>query len=54
MIYRVTLKKIEVYEVEAANAREAEDKACELCDIDMLAWASPADEIITEIIDEVE
>lgn len=34
MKYQVILKKYEIYEVEAGNVWEAEDKACALCDAD--------------------
>ena len=34
MKYQVILKKYEIYEVEADDAWETEDKACALCDAD--------------------
>lgn len=48
MKYRVILTKYEVYEVEADDAWEAEDKAYECCDADRYAWSGPADEVIVE------
>lgn len=51
MKYEVILKKYEIYEVEAADCFEAEDKACALCDADRYAWKGPADEIETQEIE---
>ena len=51
MKYAVCLKKYEIYEVEADNAREAEDIACALCDADADAWEGPADEIDVQEIE---
>ena len=51
MKYQVILKKYEIYEVEADNTWEAEDKACALCDADVCAWEGPADEIETQEIE---
>ena len=48
MKYRVIFTKYEVYEVEADNAWEAEDKAYALCDADAYAWEGSADEVIVE------
>lgn len=48
MKYRVILTKYEVYEVEADNAREAENRAYALCDADAYAWEGSADEVIVE------
>lgn len=48
MKYRVILTKYEVYEVEADNAREAENRAYALCDADAYAWESLADDVIVE------
>lgn len=50
MKYRVIFTKYEVYEVEADNAWEAEDKAYALCDADAYAWEGSADEVIVEEI----
>lgn len=51
MKYVVCLKKYEIYEVEADNAWEAEDKACALCDADAYAWEGSADEIKVQEIE---
>lgn len=48
MKYRVIFTKYEVYEVEADNTWEAEDKAYALCDADAYAWEGSADEVIVE------
>ena len=48
MKYRVIFTKYEVYEVEADNAWEAEDKAYALCDADAYTWESLADDVIVE------
>ncbi len=52
--YEVTLKKIEIYTVEANNEDEATDLACQMCDEnpDAWSWLEPANEIIVKEIDE--
>lgn len=48
MRYQVILKKYEIYEIEADDAWEAEDKAVELCETDPYAWQDDIDEVYIE------
>lgn len=51
MKYQVIFRKEEIYEVEAENSFEAEDKAFELMQNDFLAWLD--DDLMTSYVFEL-